>query len=108
MSYGTPEGTFLFQYLPEKKSKQKELKGNQNNNITFKPLLIFPFQNSGKEIETRILERISKQKKNISCYRLKISFIQHNTGLQLVDFFHQWEARNILIYRDIMLINRDL
>ena len=24
-SYGTPEGTFLFQYLPEKKSKQKEL-----------------------------------------------------------------------------------
>ena len=23
--YGTPEGTFLFQYLPEKKSKQKEL-----------------------------------------------------------------------------------
>ena len=24
-NYGTPEGTFLFQYLPEKKSKQKEL-----------------------------------------------------------------------------------
>ena len=24
-SYGTPEGTFLFQYLSEKKSKQKEL-----------------------------------------------------------------------------------
>ena len=24
--YGTPEGTFLFQYLSEKKSKQKELK----------------------------------------------------------------------------------
>ena len=23
--YGTPEGTFLFRYLPEKKSKQKEL-----------------------------------------------------------------------------------
>ena len=23
--YGTPEETFLFQYLPEKKSKQKEL-----------------------------------------------------------------------------------
>ena len=23
--YGTREGTFLFQYLPEKKSKQKEL-----------------------------------------------------------------------------------
>ena len=23
--YGTPEGTFLFQYLPEKKLKQKEL-----------------------------------------------------------------------------------
>ena len=23
-NYGTPEGTFLFQYLPEKKSKQKE------------------------------------------------------------------------------------
>ena len=23
--YGTLEGTFLFQYLPEKKSKQKEL-----------------------------------------------------------------------------------
>ena len=23
--YGTPEGTFLFQYLPEKKSKLKEL-----------------------------------------------------------------------------------
>ena len=43
-TYGTPEGTFLFQYLPEKKSKQKELERNQNNNITFKPLLIFPFQ----------------------------------------------------------------
>ena len=25
LSYGTPEGTFLFQYLPEKKSEQKEL-----------------------------------------------------------------------------------
>ena len=24
-AYGTPEGTFLFQYLPEKKSKLKEL-----------------------------------------------------------------------------------
>ena len=24
-TYGTPEGTFLFQYLSEKKSKQKEL-----------------------------------------------------------------------------------
>ena len=23
--YGTPEGAFLFQYLPEKKAKQKEL-----------------------------------------------------------------------------------
>ena len=23
--YGTPDGTFLFQYLPEKKLKQKEL-----------------------------------------------------------------------------------
>ena len=23
--YGTPEGTFFFQHLPEKKSKQKEL-----------------------------------------------------------------------------------
>ena len=41
-------------------------------------------------------------------YRLNISFIQHNAGLQLVDFFHQWEARNALIYRDIMLIYRDL
>ena len=29
----------------------------------FKPLLIFPFQYSRKEIETRILERKSKQKK---------------------------------------------
>ena len=62
---------------------------------------------SRKEIGTRILERKSKQK-NISFYRLNISFIQHNAGLQLVDFFHQWEARNILIYRDIMLIYRDL
>ena len=25
LSYGTPEGTFLFQYLPEKKLKQEEL-----------------------------------------------------------------------------------
>ena len=48
------------------------------------------------------------QHKNISFYVLNISFIQHNAGLQLVDFFHQWEARNILIYRDIMLIYRDL
>ena len=24
-NYGTPDGTFLFQYLPEKKLKQKEL-----------------------------------------------------------------------------------
>ena len=45
---------------------------------------------------------------NISFYRLNISFIQHNAGLQLVDFFHQWEARNIFIYQDIMLIYRDL
>ena len=44
------------------------------------------------------------QNKNISIYRLNISIIQHNAGLQLVDFFHQWEARNILIYRDIMSI----
>ena len=50
----------------------------------------------------------NQNKKNISIYRLNILFIQHNAGLQLVDFFHQWEARNILIYRDIMLINRDL
>ena len=49
-----------------------------------------------------------KKKKKISFFRLNISFIQHNAGLQLVVFFHQWEARNILIYRDIMLINRDL
>ena len=27
------------------------------------------------------------QNKNISFYRLNISFIQHNAGLQLVDFF---------------------
>ena len=25
--YGTREGTFLFQYLPEKRSKEKELEG---------------------------------------------------------------------------------
>ena len=103
-SYGTPEGTFLFQYLPEKKSKQK---GIQNNNITFKPLLIFPFQYIA---EKKLKQEYWKgnQNKNISIYRLNISFIQHNAGLQLVDFFHQWEARNILIYRDIMLIYRDL
>ena len=37
--YGTPEGTFLFQYLPEKKMKKKKKKNwkrNQNNNISFK------------------------------------------------------------------------
>ena len=28
--YGTPEGTFLFQYLPEKKLKQKELEKKSN------------------------------------------------------------------------------
>ena len=41
LPYGTPEGTFLFQYLPEKKSKQKELERKSKQN---KPLLIFPFQ----------------------------------------------------------------
>ena len=44
---------------------------------------------SRKEIETRILERKSKQK-NISFYRLNISFIQHDAGLQLVDFLTNW------------------
>ena len=29
-------------------------------------------------------------------------------GSNWLIFFHQWEARNILIYQDIMLINRDL
>ena len=62
--YGTPEGTFLYQYLPEKKSKQNKLEGNQNNNITFKPLLIFHFQyiaeknwnkKTGKEIKQKYL-----------------------------------------------------
>ena len=50
----------------------------------------------------------NQNKKKISFYRLNILFIQHNARHQLVDLFHQWEARNILIYRDIMLINRDL
>ena len=42
-SYGTREGTFLFQYLPEKKSKQKELERKSKQYITFKRLLTFPF-----------------------------------------------------------------
>ena len=83
--YGTPEGTFLFQYLPEKKSKEKELERKSNNNITFKPLLIFPFQYIA---EKKLKQEYWKgnQNKNISFYRFKISFLQHNAGLQLVDF----------------------
>ena len=34
--YGTPEGTFPFRYLSEKKLKQENKNGNQNNNISFK------------------------------------------------------------------------
>ena len=42
--YGTPEGTFHFQYLPEKKLNKKNWKRNQNDNILFKQFIIFPFQ----------------------------------------------------------------
>ena len=62
----------------------------ETTNMSFKRLLIFPFQYiAEKKIETRI-----KTEKNISFYRLNISFIQHNAGLQLVDFFSGTKWRN--------------
>ena len=74
--------------------------------VPYKPLLIFPFQYiAEKKLKQENWKQIKT--KNISLYRLNISFIQHNAGLQLVDFFHQWETRNILIYRDIMLLYQD-
>ena len=102
-----PGRDISFQYLQKRNRNKKNYKGNQNNNIMFKPLLIFSFQYIA---EKKLKQEYWKgnQNKNISFYRLNISFIQHNAGLRLVDFFHQWETRNILIYRDIMLIYRDL
>ena len=107
---GTTEprkGHFFSNIYQKRNRSKKNWKRNQNNNITFKPLLIFPFQYIA---EKKLKQEYWKgnQNKNISIYRLNISIIQHNAGLQLVDFFHQWEARNILIYRDIMLIYQDL
>ena len=101
------KGHFFSNIYQKRNQNKKNKKGNQNNNITFKPLLIFPFQYTA---EKKLKQEYWKgnQNKNISFYRLNISFIQHNAGLQLADFLHQWEARNILIYRDIMLIYRDL
>ena len=74
--------------------------------MSFKLLFTFPFQYIAEE---KLKQEYWKgnQNKNISFYRLNISIIQHNAGLQLVDSFHQWEARNILIYRDMILIYRD-
>ena len=68
---------------------------------------MFPFQYIA---EKKLKQEYWKgnQNKNTSFYRLNILFIQHNAGLQLVDIFHKWEVRNILIYQDIMLIYRDL
>ena len=78
----------------------------ETTNMSFKPLLILPLQYIA---EKKLKQQFWKgnQTKKISFYRLNISFIQHNAGLQLVDIFHQWEARNILISRDIRLLNRD-
>ena len=56
------KGHFFSNIYQKRNRNKKNQKGNQNN-ITFKPLLIFPFPiYSRKEIETRILERKSKQK----------------------------------------------
>ena len=100
------KGHFFSNIYQKRNRNKKNYKGNLNNNITFKPLLIFPFQYIA---EKKLKQEYWKgnQNKNISFYRLNISFIQLNAGLQLVDFFHPWEARNVLIYRDIMLLNQD-
>ena len=52
--YGTPEGTFLFQYLPEKKLKQKELE-KKSKQYSFKRPIIFPsfLINIGEDIPFR-------------------------------------------------------
>ena len=61
-------------------------------------------KNPGKEIKT----------KNISFYRLNISFIQHNAGLQLVDFFTNgrpgiyWYIEILCWYIEIFKLNKRL
>ena len=74
----------------ETKSIRKEIKTiiSRLNHV----YLSFPIY-SRKEIETRILEWRGNQNKNISFYRLNISFIQHKAGLQLVDFFTNGRPR---------------
>ena len=82
-----PRKGHFFSNIYQKRNRiKKNKKGNQNNNITFKPLFIFPCQYIA---EKKLKQEYWKgnQNKIISFYRLNISFIQHNAGLQLVDFF---------------------
>ena len=54
---------FFSNFYEKRNRNKKNKKGNQNNNITFKPLLIFPFQYiAEKKLKQEILERKSKQK----------------------------------------------
>ena len=58
----------------------------ETTNMSFKRLLVFPFQyTTEKKLKQEYWE--GNQNKTISFYRLNISFIQHNAGLKLVDFF---------------------
>ena len=51
----------------------------------------------------------NQNKKNISFYRLNISFIQHNAGLQLVDFFSPMGGQEYIdISRYFVDISRSL
>ena len=92
MNYGTPERTFLFQYLPEKKLKQKELEKKSKEEYLAETTyhLSFPIL-SRIEIKTRKLERKSKQQ--ISRFT---SFSNHPPYFS-GDYISQWLARIILI-----------
>ena len=101
--YGTSEGTFLFQYLPEKKLKQKKKKQNwkinQNNNITFKRLSSFlsnieQNRNLNKKIRTEI------KTTNISFKQLSSSFPNHPKYFS-GDYTSQWLAR-IILFNEIL------
>ena len=63
------KGHFFSNIYQKRNRNKKNKKGNQNNNITFKRLLIFPFQYiAEKKLKQEYWKR--NQNKNISFYRL--------------------------------------
>ena len=95
VTYGTPEGPFLFQYLPEKKLKYKELerKSKPEYLVLTTYHLSFPIL-SRIEIKPRKLEWISKQQ-IFRFNNLSSSFSNHPPYFS-GDYSSQWLARIIL------------